>query len=45
MATLARAGANRDTWRAVAAPYGWPAVAPRYDALFGDLAKLRKMKY
>ncbi|MEI6777951.1 MAG: DUF3524 domain-containing protein [Chloroflexales bacterium] len=36
---LARAGANRDIWRAVAAPYGWPMITPRYDALFAELAE------
>jgi glycosyltransferase involved in cell wall biosynthesis len=38
VAALARAGAGRDAWRAAAEPYGWPAVAPRYDALLAEVA-------
>ena len=38
LGALARAGAGRGTWPAVAAPYGWAYAAPRYDALFADLA-------
>jgi glycosyltransferase involved in cell wall biosynthesis len=36
---LARAGAGRDTWRAVAAPYGWATLAPRYDELLAEVAR------
>lgn len=36
-AALDRAGADRATWRQVAAPYAWPALAPRYDALLATL--------
>jgi glycosyltransferase involved in cell wall biosynthesis len=39
---LARVGAGRDTWRAAAAPYGWPAVAPRYDDLLAKVAEARR---
>ncbi|MBX0329870.1 DUF3524 domain-containing protein [Oscillochloris sp. ZM17-4] len=38
-AALARAGAGRDTWRALAVPYAWPALAPRYDALLATVAR------
>jgi glycosyltransferase involved in cell wall biosynthesis len=38
LAALARAGTGRDSWRALAAPYGWAQAAPRYDALLADLA-------
>lgn len=38
-AALGRVGATpRATWRAVAAPYDWAAMAPQYDALFATLA-------
>jgi glycosyltransferase involved in cell wall biosynthesis len=37
-AALAQISApSRDTWRAVAAPYDWAAMAPRYDAFFAAL--------
>ncbi len=37
LAGLGRAG-GRDTWRALARPYDWAALAPRYDALLAELA-------
>lgn len=37
-AVLARP-ARPERWRAVAAPYAWPLIAPRYDKLFAQLAR------
>ncbi|NTU82816.1 MAG: DUF3524 domain-containing protein [Chloroflexales bacterium] len=34
---LTRAAEPRALWRAVAAPYDWATMAPRYDALFASL--------
>ncbi len=39
LGALADTGTGGDTWRALAAPYGWPRAAPRYDALFANLAQ------
>lgn len=39
LAALGRAGAGRDLWRAIAQPYGWPALAPRYDDLLARVAQ------
>lgn len=40
VAALGRARAvPRDTWRAIAAPYDWSAMAPRYDAELVALAR------
>jgi glycosyltransferase involved in cell wall biosynthesis len=37
-AALARVGtAPRDTWRALAAPYDWALMVPRYDALLASI--------